>query len=144
MVQVKIGDHVEVHCVGWLENKKRFLSTKKEGPLSFVVGQESVLPGIDQAVVGMHMGEVKMCQIPPELGFGKRDEKLVFRVESALFPKVPSVGDDIEVTLPNFSTGIVHVVEVGAKHLTVDANHPYSDQQLTLKLKVVKVVPQEL
>lgn len=43
-----------------------------KGQLSFVVGAGEVVPGFDQGVEGMVLGESRMCFIPAKLGYGKK------------------------------------------------------------------------
>jgi len=40
-------------------------------PLSFTVGSGQLIKGFDQGVVGMTVGETKVIEVPPDLGYGE-------------------------------------------------------------------------
>ena len=46
-------------------------------PLGFVVGNGELIEGFEEAVIGMEVGEEKTVTIPPEKGYGLRDERLI-------------------------------------------------------------------
>ena len=90
----KVAGHggVEVHYTGWLQsNKKKFDSSVDRGkPFKFELGHGEVIPGWDQGVKGMKVGERRQLVIPPALGYGAEgtpdgtippNATLVFEVE---------------------------------------------------------------
>jgi len=70
--QIEQGRMVFAHYVGKLPSGEVFMSTRDEGePHAWVVGEGSVIKGIDLAVVGMRPGGVREARIPPELHWGR-------------------------------------------------------------------------
>lgn len=65
-------DMVTVHYTGWLDNKKVFDTSKKEGrgPFSFTVGGGDVIKGWDEGLKGMKIGGTRELTVPPALGYG--------------------------------------------------------------------------
>jgi FKBP-type peptidyl-prolyl cis-trans isomerase 2 len=49
-------------------------SSRDKKPLKFKVGEEYVLKGLDEAVLGLENGEKKTVIVPPEKGYGKRKD----------------------------------------------------------------------
>ncbi|MEM0448624.1 MAG: FKBP-type peptidyl-prolyl cis-trans isomerase [Methanomassiliicoccales archaeon] len=47
-------------------------------PLSFTVGSGSMIQGFDQGVLGMVVGQTKVIEVPPEKGYGKMNQSLLF------------------------------------------------------------------
>jgi peptidylprolyl isomerase len=67
----KPGQTVVVHYTGTLTNGKKFDSSRDKGqPFSFIVGQRQVIPGWDEALLTMKVGESRKLTIPPKLGYG--------------------------------------------------------------------------
>jgi len=66
MEKVKSGDVVSVDYTGTLAGGEVFDSSEECEPLQFTVGAGRVIPGFEQAVVGMEPGESKKVEIPPE------------------------------------------------------------------------------
>ena len=74
MQQVKNGDTVKVHYHGKLTDGSTFDSSAGRDPLEFEVGSGMVIPGFDEGVLGMSVGEKKTINIPAEDAYGGVDE----------------------------------------------------------------------
>ena len=59
MVQAKNGDVVKVHYTGRLEDGMVFDTTLNQDPLQFQIGGGKLIPGFEEAVIGMKVGESK-------------------------------------------------------------------------------------
>ena len=59
MVIAKTGDRVKVHFEGYLEDGTVFGSTTGEKPFEFIIGEKNMLPGFENAVIGMKKGDTK-------------------------------------------------------------------------------------
>ncbi len=66
------GSAVSVHYTGTLQNGTKFDSSLDRGqPFSFTLGQNSVIQGWEQGIIGMKEGGKRKLTIPPELGYGQ-------------------------------------------------------------------------
>jgi len=86
---VKKGDTVSVNYTGSLQDGKVFdtniESVAKQHdiikpeyvPSKFKVGEQSMIEGFDEGVVGMKVGETRTLTIPPEKGYGLVDPELI-------------------------------------------------------------------
>jgi peptidylprolyl isomerase len=140
MKQAKEGDTVSLHYKGSFEDGKVFDSSDTHGALRFTVGKGTVIPGFDEAVLGMKPGEAKTVTIPPEKGYGPRNEELLMKVDRKELPPDldPNVGQRIE-----FSKGEqrlqLTVAEISDDAVTFDANHPLAGKTLVFELLLLEI-----
>lgn len=139
---VKQKDQIKVHYVGTLNNGIVFDSSKDRDPLSFVVGEGKLIPGFENAVVGMGIDEVKNIQIPAEEAYGKVYQELIQKVSKDLLPENlnPEVGQALSSKLPDGNTLDVIVTEVGDDSITIDGNHPLAGQDLNFEITLVEIL----
>jgi peptidylprolyl isomerase len=67
----EVGDQVVIEYTGWLEEGGKFDSSLDNGrPLVFGIGINQVIPGMDEGVSGMQVGERRLLVIPAALAYG--------------------------------------------------------------------------
>lgn len=84
----KKGDKISIHFVGTVQDGGVFDDSHGRGAFNFWVGEGQVLPGLDEGLLGMTEGELRVITVPPALAYGN-DAKpkipprstLVFEVE---------------------------------------------------------------
>lgn len=65
------GQRVAIHYSGWLEDGTCFDSSVDKGqPFVFEMGRGQVIPGMEEGVSAMRVGDRRRLRIPPELGYG--------------------------------------------------------------------------
>ena len=141
MQAVKEGDTVKVHYKGTLEDGAVFDESTERGPLEFKVGEKKVIPGFEEAVVGMQEGETKVKTIPSEEAYGPRREEMLLKVPRSELPEglEPEVGQPLQVTTQEGQPVPVRIAEITEEQVTLDANHPLAGKDLTFELKVVEI-----
>ncbi|HJQ35001.1 MAG TPA: peptidylprolyl isomerase [Pyrinomonadaceae bacterium] len=135
----KNGDRVRVHYTGRLEDGQVFDSSKDGEPLEFTVGGGEVIPGFDEAVRGMNVGDTKTVEIEADDAYGPRRDGLVTQIprEVAQFPVEPQVGMHFALPLQDGTQHPVVVTEVTDTHVTIDGNHPLAGEKLIFDLELV-------
>jgi peptidylprolyl isomerase len=152
MKKAKHGDRVRVNYTGRLTDGSIVDSSEdcceddscahEAGPLEFTIGEEEVIPGLEQALVGMRPGEKKTIDIPCDMAYGPRDEELVMIVPRSDLPEELSaeVGDVLEVTDDEEGDFAVTVTAVAGDSVTLDANHPLAGEDLVFELELVEIL----
>ncbi|SNB47453.1 peptidylprolyl isomerase [Geobacter sp. DSM 9736] len=149
MAQAKQGDRVKVHYTGKLEDGTVFDSSEcndsgcgcEDGALEFTIGEGQVIPGFEQAVVGMSPGDRKTVNIPVDQAYGERVDDMVAVVERSDIPQdLPlEVGNQLEVTQEDGNSFPVVITELTDTTVTLDANHPLAGRNLIFDLNLVEI-----
>ena len=134
MAAAVIGDTVKVHYTGSLDDDSIFDSSRDREPLQFTIGTGQVIPGFEEAVIGLEPGATSRTRISAEQAYGPRVDELRISVDRSQFPAGLEVqlGDQLQ-TIP------VEVVELADANIVVDANHPLAGQALTFEIELVEV-----
>lgn len=142
MSVAKKGDKVKVHYTGRLNDGSEFDSSKGREPLEFEIGTQQVIPGFENAVVGMKAGETVTVEIPQDEAYGPIREEMILKVEKEKLPPdfKPEVGQQYQLPQDNGQNVIVTVTEVTDETIELDANHPLAGKDLTFDIELVEIV----
>ncbi|VVB73760.1 Putative FKBP-type peptidyl-prolyl cis-trans isomerase [uncultured archaeon] len=149
---VKTGDFIRLSFTGKLEDGTLFDTTEAQvakdakvfderinyKPVLLVVGRQQAIRGLDEAVIGMAVGQEKDINLPPEKAFGQKNPDLITVVPASHFDKEkvsPVPGMIVNI---NNQDGMVK--SVGAGRVIVDFNHPLAGRDLTYHIKLVEVL----
>lgn len=135
------GDTVTVTFQGVLEDGSVFDASDESQPLTFIIGRDAVLPGLEKAVSGMLVGEHKTVTIPPEEGYGLHRSHLIEEVPLTTLPEGLDlrIGNQLEVTTADARRFRMRVVKRSEVSVTLDANHPLAGRTLTFHLELVSI-----
>lgn len=135
------GQTVAIHYTGKLEDGTVFDSSEGRDPLRFTLGEGRVIPGFEQAVVGMEPGDAKTITIPAEEAYGERREDLIIEVEKDRLPDEidPQVGQQLQLHQANGQPVPVVISAMTDETITVDANHPLAGRTLVFDVELVEV-----
>ncbi len=141
MAKVQDGDTVSLHYTGTLDDGTVFDSSEAGQPLSFTVGSGEVIPGFDDGVRGMEVGETRDISIAPDQAYGEYYEELVRVVPRAAFPPnvTPAVGMGFELELPSGQTLPVRIINIEGDEVTLDANHLLAGETLNFKIRLLSI-----
>lgn len=142
MNQAKSGDTVTVHYTGSLEDGTVFDSSEGGEPLEFAIGSGNVIPGFEQAVIGMSPGDSKTATIPSDDAYGPYFEERVLVVERQQIPTDMSmdIGSQLQIQQESGMVIPVIVTDITEGEVTLDANHPLAGEDLTFEIRLVAIV----
>ena len=130
------GDTVKVHYTGRLQDGTVFDTSVGSEPMEFTLGEGRLIPGFEQAVIGMQVGESKTVTIPVDEAYGQRRDELIFEVERDELPA--DIEPEVGMQLPT-SQGVVTIVEVTETMVKIDANHLLAGQDLTFEIELIEI-----
>ncbi len=142
MAKAKVGDTVRVHYIGTLDDGTVFDSSMGREPLEFTLGENEVIPGFEEAVIGMEPGERKSITIPSDEAYGPYYEDMVLTVDRSEFPPdlELEVGQRLQVRQADGYVFAVTVTEITDDEVTLDANHPLAGEDLTFAIELVEIL----
>jgi len=141
VAQAKAGDHVKVHYTGRLQDGTIFDSSRDREPLEFTLGEGEVIPGFEQAVMGMEPGETRTVTITAEEAYGPRRDDLLIEVgRDQVAPGLElAVGQQLQLRLQDGRIIPVTVAALTEETVTIDANHPLAGEDLTFEIELVAI-----
>jgi len=138
----KDGDTVKVDYTLTLEDGTVYDTSSGKEPIEFTIGENKVIPGFENAVIGMEVGETKTVTIPPEEGYGMPDANLVQVVDKSQLPVdyTPVVGQYISGQSSDGTVRSFLITAVNDATITVDGNSPLAGKTLKFELTLVEIV----
>lgn len=142
MQQVKSGDTVKVHYHGRLTDGTTFDSSAGREPLQFEVGNGDVIPGFENGVMGMTVGDKKNIQIPVDEAYGPKNPDMIVALPASEFPEDLELEVGMRLNMTNSEGHVIPVVvtEIGQENVTLDANHPLAGEDLVFDIELVEIV----
>lgn len=150
---IKNGDFIKLEFTGKIkETEDVFDTTNQEvaeeagilvenkdyGPIPIVVGGNHLLKAIDEAVIGMDVGDSKEIEVSPEDGFGERDSNLIQLIPMKEFKKqgmTPHVG--MELTSEGHKG---RVLTISGGRVRVDFNHDLAGKTLEYAVVISDII----
>lgn len=133
------GTQVSINYTLTVDGKVFDTSTGK-GPLTYLAGSGQIIPGLDEALIGLKKGDKKQVTIPPEKGYGPIEPKAVQKVPRASFGNTKGLKVGMVVTGQQGGRPIqAKVVKMDSKDVTLDMNHPLAGKTLVFDIEVMDI-----
>lgn len=142
MAAAKTGDAVRIHYRGSLADGTEFDNSEGRDPIAFTIGDGSIIPGFESAVVGMSEGETKRFIVGADEAYGPHHEDLIYTIDREAVPPDMELeqGMRLQVSGPDERPVAVTVTEVCDECVTLDANHPLAGRDLHFEIQLVEIV----
>lgn len=141
MSKIKDGDTVSVHYTGTLASGEVFDSSVERDPLKFTLGKGQLIPGFEQAIMGLSVGEKATTNIPSLEAYGEHNPEMVIEVPvNQLPPELDAqVGMQLQLNQPDGQAIPVQITQIEGETVTIDANHPLAGKDLNFDIEVVEI-----
>lgn len=141
MTQAQQGNIVRVHYTGRLDDGSVFDSSEGGEPLEFTIGQGQMIPGFEQGVVGMELGESRTVVIAADQAYGVYQPQGVIEVDRSEIPPTIQleVGLQLQATGPDGRPAQLTVIELSEDKVKMDGNHPLAGKDLTFEIEVIGI-----
>lgn len=140
--KVAPGKKVTMHFSIGLEDGMVVESTREDNnPLTWIVGDGTLVPGFERVIEGMEAGESKLEILLPEEAFGYPDTGNIHPMSLEQFPADIELHEGVVVdfSAPNGDKIPGMIVEIKDGEVMVDFNHPLSGHTLSLKVEILAV-----
>ena len=130
------------------ENGDVLDSSEGRQPLSYIQGIGNLIPGVESALEGKSSGEKVEITVPPETGYGVRDDSLVLSVQRDKFSEVEDLQEGVRFRMETPDGPMIFtVVRFDETEVLVDGNHPLAGMTLNFDITIQSVreaTPEEL
>jgi len=113
-------------------------STEEGEPILFIQGIGQIIPGLENALYGMEVGDQKTVVIQPEDAYGEYDPESLQEAKKEEFSEeVPlDVGTFLDLEDDEGDVLSAQVIEAEEDTVTLDFNHPLAGKTLTFEITV--------
>lgn len=140
--RIDAGSKVELHFSVAIENGMEIDNTRsREAPVSLVIGDGNLLPGFENALLGLRAGDRRTVHLPPEDAFGPWNPENVQKFDTVKFEQRPIEGHMIEFEDKAKATLYGVVKSVNDDITEVDFNHPLAGKNISFEVEIFKVTP---
>ncbi|WP_447977272.1 FKBP-type peptidyl-prolyl cis-trans isomerase [Candidatus Nitrospira bockiana] len=106
--------------------------------MTYTHGQHEILPGLEQALSGMHEGEQKRVELGPEQAYGRYDPSKRQSVDRQQLPAEIQPG---AVLKSREKESFATVLELNEHSAVLDLNHPLAGQRVVYDVRILSVEP---
>ena len=108
--------------------------------LSYTQGSSQILPALEEALLGLAIGDTKEVKLTAEQGYGLINPEAFQEVELDTIPEdARSVGAMLVATSPEGQQQPIRVHEVNEETVVLDFNHPLAGQALNFDVEILAI-----
>jgi FKBP-type peptidyl-prolyl cis-trans isomerase SlyD len=123
------------------ENGEMLDQSQEGAPLEYLHGAHDIIPGLEKALEGRHVGENIRIVIPPSEAYGEYEVSLVDEVSREQFPGIDDIqpGMQFQTAMDDGAPMVINVTAVDEDTVVVDGNHPLAGVTLVFEVDIVDV-----
>jgi peptidylprolyl isomerase len=134
-----------VYYEGRLEDGTVFDSNiGAEEPMPILVGKHEVIPGFEDAIAQMSVGEKREIVVPPHLAYGHPKDEAVQRTRLSLLKDGHRLKEGMSFKMR--SPVSIYPIDGKVRHIhgdfvEIDFNHPLAGKDLYFSIELVRMTP---
>jgi FKBP-type peptidyl-prolyl cis-trans isomerase 2 len=138
---IKEGDVIRVAYTLW-DGEGNLISSVNDGEAKEIkihLGRGQVIPGFEQALIGMEKGDEKEFILQPDDAYGEFNPLLVEKItRDKLSDDVDiKIGNKVEVVAPNGISSVGWIRLIEDDFIIVDMNPPLAGSTLKFKVRII-------
>jgi FKBP-type peptidyl-prolyl cis-trans isomerase SlpA len=139
---IQPGSEVVMHFSITLEDGTVADSTEGEEPLQFVMGDQTLIEGLELALYGLKVGDKQSLKIDPENAYGYPDPENTHTMQRDEFPDDMEIkkGAIVAFAMPDEDEFPGTITEVGDEQVTVDFNHPIAGHEIIFDVEILEII----
>jgi len=111
-------------------------TTEGREPLEYLHGHANIIPGLERALEGAHVGDAFDMEFAPEEAYGERDPQREIEITLQQLGFEPEVGTVVQAQLPDGREQHLLIAKVDGNTVTLDGNHPLAGESLRFEVSV--------
>ncbi len=124
------------------EEDEVYESNVGDAPLVYTHGAHEIIPGLEDGLDGMVVGQTKRVTVSPADGYGDRlDEGMIEVSRSKIPAEALEVGTKLEATTPDGKTVFPRIADIKENTVVLDLNHPLAGKTLYFEVTVLDIQP---
>lgn len=139
---MKIADkHVVTLNYTLTDNDGEIIDQAIDSSFVYLHGSQNIIPGLENALTGKGVGDQIQIKVPPEEGYGQRNEDRVEEVPREMFPADEDItpGMIFHAEGPNGEMITVTVMEISDQTVKIDSNHALAGVELNFDVEVMAI-----
>lgn len=137
---VATGKKISLEYSLFLDEDETITSNAGREPLIYEHGKHEIIPGLEQALEGMKIGDQKQVTLKPEEAYGPVVNEAIIEVDADKLPQESRMaGSLVRLDMPDGQALEGLVTKLNHAKATVDFNHPLAGKTLHFDVKVVDI-----
>ncbi len=127
-----------------LDDGEVYDSSEESGPLEYLQGHGQLIPGLEQALYDMAVGDEKDVVVTPDLAYGEYDTEALQELPRDMFPATMELESGMSIDLYDEEAEEeleATIEDVDEDTVVVNFNHPLAGETLNFHVRIVDIRP---
>ncbi len=140
--KIRGGSQISVQYTLLDEKGNQIESNKGGNPFKYTHGKGDIIPGLENGLEGMQVGEEKTIEVKPEHAYGKVHPEAFQEIpRKNIPPELLKVGAQLLARNPQGQSRPIRVHEIKDETVVLDMNHPLAGKTLVFEVVIMDIQP---